>query len=40
MFLTFGVGLSQSYNTDIEVCKTKNLSDYETVTHRIDNELK
>lgn len=39
--LIFAIGgLSYSYNTKVEVCKTKNLSDYETVTDWIDNELK
>lgn len=33
-------GSSHSYNTEVEVCKTANLSDYETVSDWIDNELK
>jgi hypothetical protein len=35
-----GGGAFESYNTEIEVCKTKHLSDYKTVTDWIDNELK
>jgi hypothetical protein len=39
--LIFAIGgFSYSYNTKVEVCKTKNLSDYETVTDWIDNEFK
>ena len=36
----FGGGTYQSYNTEIEVCKTENLGDYKTVAELIDNELK
>jgi hypothetical protein len=39
-FFMFGGGISQSYNTEIEVCKTKNLNDYNIITQWIDNELK
>ena len=38
--IIFGGGSSQSYNTEVEVCKTKHLSDYKKVTDWIDNELK
>jgi len=38
-FIIFGGGSSQSYNTEIEVCKTKNLSDYKTVNDWINNGL-
>lgn len=36
----FGVGYCHSSNTEVEVCKIKNLSDYEKITNWIDNELK
>ena len=36
----FGGGEYKSYNTEVEVCKTKNLSDCKTVTDWIDNGLK
>ena len=39
-FFIFGGGSSHSYNTEVEVCKTKHLSDYNTVTDWIDNKLK
>ena len=39
-FFILGGGLSKSYNTEVEVYKTKNLSDYKIVTDWIDNELK
>jgi hypothetical protein len=38
-FAIFGVGIAQSYNTDFVVSKTKNLSDYKTISDWIDNEL-
>ena len=38
-FLMLGGGGSQSYNTEIIVCKTNHLSDYKTVTDWIDNKL-
>jgi hypothetical protein len=38
--LIFGIGLSHSHNTEVEVCKTKILSDYKTVSDWIDNEFK
>jgi hypothetical protein len=36
----FGGGVYESYNTELEVCKIKHLSDYKIVTDWIDNELK
>ena len=33
-------GVSSSYNTELEVCKTKHSIDYKKVTDWIDNELK
>jgi len=33
-------GSSSSYNTELEVCKTKHSIDYKTVTDWIDNNLK
>ena len=39
-FMMFGGGSVNSHNTEFEVCKTKNLSDYKKVTDWIDNELK
>jgi hypothetical protein len=39
-FFFFGSGSAQPKNTELEVCKTKHLSDYKTVTDWIDNELK
>ena len=39
-FMMFGGGLFHSSNTEFEVCKTENLSDYKKVTDWIDNELK
>ncbi len=39
-FLILGGGSFESYNTEVELCKTKNLSDYKIVTDWIDNELK
>ena len=39
-FMMFGGGSVNSHNTEFEVCKTKNLSDYKIVTDWIDNELK
>ena len=39
-FVIFGGGGFNSYNTNIEICKITNLSDYKTVTDWIDNELK
>lgn len=38
--IIFSGGTFHSYNTEVEVCKTKNLSDYKKVTDWIDNELK
>ncbi len=37
--LLFGSGGSESYNTKVEVCKTKNLDDFKTVTDWINNDL-
>lgn len=39
-FFILGGGSFESYNTEVELCKTKNLSDYKIVTDWIDNELK
>ena len=39
-FVIFGSENFYSCNTEVLVCKTKNLSDYKTVTDWIDNELK
>jgi len=36
----FGGGASTSYNTELEVCKTKHSIDYKTVTEWINNDLK
>ena len=38
--LIFCGGSYESYNTEVKVCKTENLSDYKKVTDWIDNELK
>jgi putative cell wall-binding protein len=37
--LIFGGGASVSHNTEVKICKTKNLIDYKTVTDWIDNGL-
>ena len=36
----FGGGMTASYNTELEVCKTKHLIDYKTLTYWIDNDLR
>ena len=36
----FGSGTFETRDTKIEVCKTKNFSDYKIVTDRIDDGLK
>ena len=36
----FGIGTSSSYNTELEVCKTKHSNDYKTLTDWIDNNVK
>jgi len=36
--MTNKMNCSKSYNTEVEVCKTKNLSDYKIVTDWLDNE--
>lgn len=38
--LILGGGTIKSYNTEIEVCKTKQFSDYKIVTEWINDELK
>jgi hypothetical protein len=37
-FLICG-GASSSYNTELEVCKSKHSIDYKTITDWIDNNL-
>ena len=39
-FFLFSVGWSDSHNTDIKVCKIKDVNDYKIVSNWIDNELK
>lgn len=38
-FMLFSLGLARSFNTKVEVCKTKDLNDYKTVADWIDNGL-
>jgi len=39
-FFLFSVGWNDSHNTDIKVCKIKDVNDYKIVSNWIDNELK